>query len=116
MHNKSSLVNFVIIFCDDLGTFDLGFSGHPSILTPRIDKMAREGAIFTDWLSAAPICTPSRASLYTGRLPIRNGLYADLQHVPPSHANASSFGLDAWQRKDGAGGLVARETVGDGVP
>ena len=101
-------VNVVLIFCDDLGTFDLGFNGHPSILTPNIDRMAMEGAVFTDWLSAAPICTPSRASLYTGRLPIRNGLYADTQYVPPGE-NASSFGLDAWQRKDGKGGLASSE-------
>ena len=103
-------VNIVLIFCDDLGTFDMGFNGHPSIMTPNIDRMAMEGAIFTDWLSAAPICTPSRASLYTGRLPIRNGLYADMQYVPPGQ-NMSSFGLDAWQRKDGKGGLASSETT-----
>ena len=104
-------VNFVVIFCDDLGTFDLGFSGHPSILTPALDSMAKTGAVFTDWLSAAPICTPSRASLYTGRLPIRNGLYSDDQYIPPGQfpSNVSSFGVDAWQRKDGLGGLALTE-------
>jgi N-acetylgalactosamine-6-sulfatase len=72
--------------------------------------MSREGALFTDWLSAAAICTPSRASLFTGRLPIRNGLYANDQYVPASeNSSLSSFGLDAWHKKDGSGGLPSSE-------
>ena len=61
-------VNIAIIVADDLGTYDLSVMGHPSIRTPFLDQLAAEGALFTQWLSAAPICTPSRSSLYTGRL------------------------------------------------
>ena len=63
--------NFVVIFCDDLGYGDLSCFGHPSIATPELDRMANEGMRWTQFYSAAPVCTPSRAALLTGRLPRR---------------------------------------------
>src|SRR5687767_15439041 len=66
--------NFVIIFADDLGYGDLSCYGHPTIRTPHLDRMAAEGMRFTSFYSAANVCTPSRAALLTGRLPIRNGM------------------------------------------
>ncbi|MEM9657108.1 MAG: sulfatase-like hydrolase/transferase, partial [Planctomycetota bacterium] len=58
--------NVVIIFADDLGYGDLSSYGSPSIETPCLDQMAREGVRFTDFYSTAAICTPSRAALLTG--------------------------------------------------
>lgn len=66
--------NFVIIFADDLGYGDLGCYGHPSIRTPRLDRMAAEGIRFTDFYTADAICTPSRAALLTGRYAVRSGM------------------------------------------
>jgi arylsulfatase A-like enzyme len=66
--------NLVVILADDLGYGDLGCYGHPTIRTPNLDRMAREGMRFTQFYSAAPVCTPSRAALLTGRLPARSGL------------------------------------------
>ncbi len=66
--------NVVLIFCDDLGYGDLTCFGHPTIRTPRLDKMASEGQRWMSFYCAAPVCTPSRAGLLTGRLPIRNGM------------------------------------------
>ncbi|MCA9149729.1 MAG: sulfatase [Planctomycetales bacterium] len=66
--------NIVVIFCDDLGYGDVGCFGHPTIRTPEIDRMAAEGQKWSSFYVAAPVCTPSRAGLMTGRLPIRNGM------------------------------------------
>ena len=66
--------NFVVIFCDDLGYGDLRAFGNPTIKTPHLDRMAEEGQKWTQFYSADPICTPSRAGLLTGRYPIRNGM------------------------------------------
>ena len=66
--------NFVVIFCDDLGYGDLNCFGNPTIRTPNIDRMASEGQKWTQFYVAAPVCTPSRAALMTGRYPIRNGM------------------------------------------
>ena len=66
--------NFVIIFADDLGYGDLGIYGHPTIKTPNLDRMAIEGQKWTNFYVGASVCTPSRAALLTGRLPIRSGM------------------------------------------
>jgi arylsulfatase len=62
--------NVVMIYCDDLGYGDLGCYGG-RIATPNIDRMAGEGIRFTQWTSANPLCSPSRAALLTGRYPTR---------------------------------------------
>jgi arylsulfatase A len=73
--------NVVIIFTDDMGYGDLGCYGHPTIRTPNLDRMAAEGMKFTSFYSAAEVCTPSRAALLTGRLPIRSGMCSDTRRV-----------------------------------
>lgn len=66
--------NFVIIMADDLGYGDLACYGHPTIRTPELDRMAAEGMRLTQFYCGAPVCTPSRAALVTGRYPMRSGL------------------------------------------
>jgi arylsulfatase A-like enzyme len=73
--------NFVVIFCDDLGYGDLGSFGNPTIRTPHLDRMAAEGQRWTSFYSADSVCTPSRAALLTGRLPIRTGMFSDTRRV-----------------------------------
>ncbi|MCA9269767.1 MAG: sulfatase [Planctomycetales bacterium] len=73
--------NIVVIFADDLGYGDLGCFGHPTIHTPNLDRMAGEGMKFTQFYSAACVCTPSRAALLTGRLPQRSGMCSDRRRV-----------------------------------
>ena len=73
--------NIIVIFCDDLGYGDLGVFGHPTIRTPNLDRMASEGRKWTSFYSACSVCTPSRAALLTGRLPIRSGMCSDKNRV-----------------------------------
>ncbi|XP_071518385.1 N-acetylgalactosamine-6-sulfatase-like [Panulirus ornatus] len=71
------LPNVIIMLMDDMGWGDLGWNGEPSRETPNIDQLASEGLTVTSMYTAAPLCSPSRASLLTGRLPIRNGFYSN---------------------------------------
>ena len=67
-------VNFVFFLIDDLGWGDLACYGNPHVRTPHIDQLAREGVRFTDAYAAAPVCSPARAGLFTGRWPARVGV------------------------------------------
>ena len=66
--------NVVLFLADDLGCHDLGAWGATDLKTPNIDALAAGGTRFTNWYAAAPVCAPSRASLLTGRYPIRAGV------------------------------------------
>ncbi|XP_019493230.1 PREDICTED: arylsulfatase G isoform X1 [Hipposideros armiger] len=66
--------NFVIILADDMGWGDLGANWAETKDTANLDKMAAEGMRFVDFHAAASTCSPSRASLLTGRLGLRNGV------------------------------------------
>jgi len=66
--------NIVVIFSDDLGYGDIGAFGAPNIRTPRLDAMAAEGQKWTSFY-VQPVCSPSRAALLTGRLPVRSGMF-----------------------------------------
>ena len=71
---NSKKPNVIIIFNDDLGYQDLGCYGSPNIKTPRVDQLAKEGVQFTDFYSASPVCSASRAALLTGCYPQRVGV------------------------------------------
>lgn len=74
IYGKNSSPNIIVIFGDDIGYGDVGIFGNPTIKTPNLDRMAYEGQKWTNFYSAASVCTPSRAGLLTGRLPIRSGM------------------------------------------
>ena len=66
--------NFIIFYTDDQGIGDLGCFGATDIRTPSMDALAESGVKFTSWYSSSPVCSPSRASLLTGRYPQRTGV------------------------------------------
>jgi arylsulfatase A len=79
--SKENRPNILVILCDDLGYGDLSCFGHPHINTPNLDNMASQGIRFTDFYSSAPVCSPSRVGLLTGRSPNRAGVY---DWIPPA--------------------------------
>ncbi|KAM7146633.1 N-acetylgalactosamine-6-sulfatase isoform 2-T2 [Macrochelys suwanniensis] len=78
---RSGPPNLLILLMDDMGWGDLGVFGEPSKETPNLDQMASQGMLFPNFYTANPLCSPSRAALLTGRLPIRNGFYTTNAHA-----------------------------------
>jgi arylsulfatase len=72
--SKNSQPNFVLVFIDDMGYGDIGTQGATGWTTPNLDKMAAEGMRFTNFYSAQPVCSASRAGLLTGCYPNRIGI------------------------------------------
>ncbi len=66
--------NVVVIFTDDQGTVDMNIYGADDLTTPHMDSIASRGVRFTQFYAAAPVCSPSRAGLLTGRFPLRAGV------------------------------------------
>lgn len=66
--------NVIVIMADDQGSVDLGCYGSKDLYTPHTDALAERGIRFTQFYSAAPVCSPSRAGLLTGRWPVRAGV------------------------------------------
>ena len=71
--------NVLIVHWHDLGR-NLGAYGHPGVSSPRLDRLAAEGILFTRAHATAPLCSPSRGSLFTGRYPQTNGLVGLAHH------------------------------------
>ena len=71
---KQSTPNIIVIFIDDMGWDDVGFNGGTHIKTPRLDQMAKEGIVLTDFYVAQPVCSASRSALLTGCYPNRIGI------------------------------------------
>ena len=76
--------NILLIVSDDQGYNDLGALGN-GIITPALDRLANEGTRLTNFYVAWPACTPSRASLLTGRYPQRNGIYDMIRNEAPDY-------------------------------
>lgn len=75
--------NFIIILADDMGYADLSLHGSKQIKTPNIDRLAEKGVNFTQGYVSAPVCSPSRAGLLTGRNQVSFGHDNNLANVQP---------------------------------
>lgn len=84
--------NIVFIYADDLGYGDLACHGHPHILTPNLDRMAKEGTDFQSFTVVNPVCSPSRTGIVTGQFPSRWGVH---QHFA-SHQDNVDRGMPDW--------------------
>ena len=66
--------NIILVMSDDQGYGDAGYTGHPTLKTPHLDAMARAGVEFRHFHAGAPVCSPTRASVLTGRHPFRGNV------------------------------------------
>ncbi len=94
---SQSAPNILIIFTDDQGTLDLNCYGSEDLHTPNFDKLAHSGVRFTQFYAAAPVCSPSRAALLTGKYNLRAGLPGNVP-VPEYADEKRRYGLPANQR------------------
>lgn len=85
--------NILVIIADDIGIGDLGFSGSKDCPTPNIDRIAKEGAVFTAGYLTAPVCSPSRAGYLSGRYQQRFG-----HEFNPQVGNVFQFGLPTSEK------------------
>lgn len=77
--------NFIVILIDDLRFDETGFSGHPYMKTPHIDRLAREGGNFANAFHTTPLCSPNRASILTGQYASRHGIIDNVGRDVASH-------------------------------
>ena len=82
--DSQSLPNVILIYADDQGTIDAGCYGAKDLITPHLDELAVRGIRWTQFYSAAPVCSPSRAAVLTGRYPQRAGLPGNAGSQPGS--------------------------------
>jgi arylsulfatase A-like enzyme len=102
--------NFIFILIDDLGWMDLSCYGSSFYETPNLDKLASEGIRFTNAYAACPVCSPTRASILTGKYPATLGLtqfiggYTEGKLIEPSyidHLPLSEKGLASVLKENG---------------
>lgn len=77
-------MNILFYFTDQMHRFALGCMGTPDILTPNLDRLAREGVLFRNAYSNCPICTPFRINLWTGRYSGETGTFGNENRIPPA--------------------------------
>ena len=89
--SKELKPNVVIILADDLGYGDLSYFGQENYATPHIDKLAKQSIVCTNFYVPTPYCAPSRATLITGKFPLRHGLIKN----PTPDAGINDIGIQA---------------------
>ncbi|MCL3780561.1 DUF4976 domain-containing protein [Prolixibacteraceae bacterium JC049] len=94
-HKKSTQPNIVFILADDMGTAQLGCYGSKYYHTPNIDKLASQGVRFTNAYAAAAICSPTRASIMTGKYPARLRL---TDYIPGQKRAEEVLDTPSWQQ------------------
>lgn len=73
-HSETPRPNIVLVMADDQGWGQTGYYNHPKLKTPHLDAMAKAGLRFDRFYAAGPVCSPTRASVLTGRTPVRTGV------------------------------------------
>ncbi|MDB4353199.1 sulfatase-like hydrolase/transferase [bacterium] len=85
----------VIVMADDHGYGDTGYTGHPFVQTPNLDAMAEGGVVFNRFYASAPVCSPTRASVMTGRHPFRTNVPNHGHYMRPHETTIAEVLKDA---------------------
>ena len=93
---KSKKPNVIVILTDDQGSIDMNCYGSKDLFTPNMDRLAEEGTRFTQFYSAASVCSPSRAALLTGKTNLRAGLWGNVP-VPANADKMKKYGMPTEQ-------------------
>ena len=83
--------NIVLLLADDQGYAETGYHGHPHVKTPVLDKMAASGLQLDRFYSAAPVCSPTRTAILTGRHPNRSGVFAPNYSTRPQEITVAQI-------------------------
>ena len=104
--------NIILVMADDQGWGDVGYNGHPFVKTPHLDEMSRKGFVFDRFYAAAPVCSPTRASVMTGRTPIRTKVTNHGRYLRPQEETIGEALRDAGYST----GIFGKVHLGSGQP
>jgi len=108
--------NVIVILADDLGYGDLSVQGSRAIRTPALDQLATEGMRLTNFYASAPVCTPSRAGLLTGRYPLRSGFSSTLSAAHDTFLRSAMRSLAVGVAKLGMTDMTGGMSAVQGMP
>lgn len=104
--------NIILVMADDQGWGDTGYNGHPFVQTPALDAMAEDGFVFDRFYAGAPVCSPTRASVMTGRSPIRAKVTNHGRYMrPPEQTVAETLKAAGY-----VSGIFGKLHLGSGQP
>ena len=104
--------NIILVMADDQGWGDVGYNGHPFVQTPELDAMANAGFVFDRFYAAAPVCSPTRASVMTGRNPIRAKVANHGRYMRPHEKTIA----ESLQAAGYVTGIFGKVHLGSGQP
>ena len=105
---KAKKPNIILVMADDQGWGDTGYNGHPFIKTPNLDAMAKQSVVFDRFYAAAPVCSPTRASVMTGRTPIRTNVVNHGHYMRPNEITIA----EALKTADYITGFFGKSHIG----
>ena len=92
--------NILFILTDDQGAWAMGCAGNPELKTPNLDRIAAGGVRFENFFCASPVCSPARASIYTGKIPSQHGVHDWLAKGHVSESQLSDELLQAIHQEN----------------
>ncbi|MEE2639690.1 MAG: sulfatase-like hydrolase/transferase [Planctomycetota bacterium] len=104
--------HIILVMADDQGWGDTGYSGHPFVKTPALDAMARSGLVLKRFYAAAPVCSPTRASVMTGRNPIRGKVTNHGRYLRPQEQTIA----ESLRKAGYVTGIFGKVHLGSGQP